>query len=292
MKRRLTAAATVLWAASAALAQTPARPAADPESKPFQSQSTSSITYTGGKEGERIVETTSVTFDVTGDSIPDRPRSSHLVVRTTTRSKWYVGDEGSDSTVTVETWPLGVDLKQKPLYAVSVSGIGAHIIDGNVLLVDRGDGGDVSWWSLYKLGSGQHLFDTYAELLKFPVSREDGNSRFAGLEVPPDNARDARLKDPHVIGVLSVASAEKLIREVLITCTDPKRATLLRGYEDVTRKLSVTEQPTGRTIRVEFEENFPSKPSSVVVSIPIVKDDLDPVHAQLPPGIKAVVWRR
>lgn len=292
MKRRFLPVWMALLAVLALLAQPPARKGADTESKPFQAQSTSSISYSGGKEGDRTVEITNVTYDISGDSVPGRPRGSRLTLRTTTRSKEIVGDEGIESTVTVEAWPLGVDLRQKPLYALTLPGMGARTLDLGILLVDRSDGGDVSWWSVYKLGTGQHLFDTYVELLRFTVSRADGTNRYAGLEVPPDDATDARLKEPHAVAVLAYASEEKVIREVLISCAGTSRAALLRSYADTTRTLAMVERPTGREIRIAFEDNYPSAPNPTVLSIPIVKDDLDVAHAQLPPGMRVAVWKR
>jgi hypothetical protein len=292
MRRQFLAAGAVLLAIPALLAQPPARKGADTRSKPFQAQSSSTISYSGGKEGDQTVEITNVSYDVSGDSVPGRPRGTHLVLRTTTRSKWIVGDEGSDSTVTVETWPLGVDPKQKPLYTLTLPGIGARALDVGILLVDRSDGGDVSWWSVYKLGTGQHLFDTYVELLRFTVSRADETGRYPGLEVPPDDATDARLKEPHAVAVLAYASGEKVIREVLITCADTTRATLLRSYADTTRTITLVERPGGREIRIAFEDNYPSPPNPTVLSIPIVKDDLDVAHAQLPPGLRVAAWKR
>ncbi len=290
-RHRFLAAGTVLLAASTLAGQSPAPQTADPLTLPFKAQSTSSISYTGGKEGYREVAITNVAYDVTGDSVSGRPFGSRLVLRTTTDSKFTVGDEGTESTVTIEAWPLGSDLKQKPLYTLKAPGVGARTVDGSLWLVDR-TLGEVFWWSAYRVGTGEHLFDTYVDLVRFTVSRADGSARYAGLEVPPDNAEDKRLKEPHVVAVLSFASDEKVIREVLITCADATRATLLRSYPDTTRTLKLVERPGGRDLRITFEDNYPSAPRTTVVSIPIVKDDLDAAHAQLPPGVRAANWRR
>jgi hypothetical protein len=279
---RIRIAAGVLLTATA-LAQPPARKGADKLSQPFKAQSSSTISYSGGKEEERTLDITNVTYEVHGNPL--------LVLRTSTHSKWIVGDEGTDSTATVEAWPMGVDLKQKPLYAVTLSGIGARTMEG-ILLFDRSDGGDSSWWSVYKLSNGQHLFDTYVELLHLTVSRADGTNRYAGLEVPPDDAADARLREPHAVAVLAYASEDKVIREVLITCADKDRAAILRSYADSTRTLALVERPGGRDIRIAFEDNYPSPLRTTVVSIPIVKDDLDVAHAQLPAGMRVAVWKR
>src|SRR5258708_7095129 len=61
--------------------------------------------------------------------------------------------------------------------------------------------------------------------------------RFVGFEVPPDDAADPRLREPHVIGVLTYAAAERVIRESLVTCDAPDRAAVYRSYADETREL-------------------------------------------------------
>jgi hypothetical protein len=292
MRRRFLAAGTLLLAVPALFSQPPASKNADAIKKPFQDRSTSSISYSGGKDGEQTVEVTNVAYEVSGDSVNGRPRASRLVLRTSTHSKQVVGDMGIEAAVTIEAWPLGGDLKRKALYAVTIPGIGARTLDGDLWLVDRSLDGDVPWWSVYQLGTGQHLFDTYVNLLRFTVSRADGSPRYAGFEVPPDDTADARLKEPHVVGVLTYASTGKVIREVLITCADATRARLLRAYEDTTRTVTLVERPAGREIRLAFEDSYPSPPRTTVVSIPIAADDLDVSHAQLPPGMRAAAWKR
>ncbi len=260
--------------------------------KPFQARSSSTISY-GSKDGSETVEITNVSFELTGDSVPGRPRSSHLVLRTTTHSTQIVGDKGVEATVTMEAWLLGVDLQRKPLYSVKVPAIGAQTLDGALWVADRGIDPDVNWWSVYKLATGQHLLDTYVDLLKFSSSREELKQRYAGLEAPPDDTPDSRLKDPCVIAVLTYASAEKVIREALVTCDNRERALELRSYAGSTRTLSVREGPAAQqAIRVSFSLNYPSPPNSAVVSIPISKDDLDLPHAGLPAGFHVSAWRR
>jgi hypothetical protein len=112
--------------------------------------------------------------------------------------------------------------------------------------------------------------------------------RYAGLEVPPDDARDARLKDPRVVAVLEYASEDQVIREALITCDDPRRARLLRSYEDESREFAGTSQ--GLTIA--FSQNYPSPPDTVTVAVPILNDDLDLARAKLPSGLHIAAWAR
>jgi len=225
--------------------------------------------------------------------VTGRPRGSRLVLRTTTHSTEVLGDKGIDATVTMEAWPLGTDLQSKALYTVKLPAVGAQTLEGALWLVDRGIDPDTTWWSVYKLGTGQHLLDTFVELLRFSISRETLMQRYAGLDVPADDTTDSRLKDQHVIAVLGYASAERMIREALITCDNQERATDLRSYADSSRQLSVVERAAGQqALRVSFSANYPSPPNPVAISIPIIKDDLDLSRAELPTGFHVATFRR
>jgi len=292
--------------ATALLAQ-PARsqPAARGASKTakvsFQAQAASTVTYSTQGD-EETVEIKNIAFEVTSEGVPGRPVSERLLLRKTTRSKQVVGDIGEETATTLEAWPLGIDPKQKPLYSLTVDGPDGETVDGALFVVSRGVE-DVDWWSVYKLGTGQHLFDTYVPLVKFSLSREIQELRYVGLEVPPDDATDARLREAHVAGVLTYASADKVIREALITCDDPKQAVTLRAYEDATRLISVAETPApatagkkagepGHAVRISINQNYPSAPETVNIVIPVAGNDLDLAHAQLPPRMHIAAWRR
>ena len=283
-RNSLAVGALVLAAAGAVFAQAPP--------KPYQAKSSSTFSY-GSKDGSETVEITNFAYELAGDSIPGRPPNSRLALRTTTQSTQVIGDKGVEASVTMEAWPLGVDFQRKPLYSVKVAGVGAQTLDGALWVADRGVDPDVAWWSVYKLGTGEHLLDTYVDLLKFSISREEWKQRYVGLEVPPDDTRDARLKDPRVVTVLTYASAEKVIREVVVTCDDRKRAVELRSYADSTRTLVLTERAPGQpAIRLSFSRNYPSTPNAASVSIPVVKDELDLTHAELPAGFHVAAFRR
>jgi hypothetical protein len=259
---------------------------------PFQSRSASTISYSV-KDGERTVEINNVAYQLADDFAPGRPPDSRLVVRSTTRSKEILGEKGIDGTVTLEAWPLGADLQGKARYTVKVPGVGVATVESDLWVVDRALNPDVNWWSVYNLATGRRLFDTYVDLLRFSISRETLTQRYAGLEVPSDDTSDARLKEPHVIAVLTYASAEKVVREALIACDDRERAVLLHSYWDSSRQLALVEGAAGRqALRISISANYPSPANTVVISIPIAKDDLDLAHAELPAGFHAAAFRR
>src|SRR4051794_15214889 len=96
---------------------------------PVQSQSASSVSLSS-KGDAQTLEIRNSTYEVAWGPVPGRPRTEKLLLRKTDASKQVIGDMGQDSTTTLEAWPLGVDLKQKPLYSVKVSGTGGRTVDG------------------------------------------------------------------------------------------------------------------------------------------------------------------
>lgn len=259
----------------------------------MHSEAASSLNITTESDGEQIVEIRNVQYDVTGTNIPGRPTEERLLLRSTTRSKEVLGDIGMDSNIALEAWPVGQDPRQKPLYTLNVSGADGHPLDNALYMVLRGLD-EVQWWSAYKLGSGQHLFDTYVPLVSFSITRDVMTTRNVGLDAPGDDTKDPRLKAPNVVTVITYASEDKVVREALVTCDDPRKAALLRSYADTTRTLSLVEdvaQPT-RTLRLYFNVNYPSPPDPVEVRIPVRNDDLDLAHAVLPKGMHISVFKR
>ena len=258
--------------------------------KPFQAQGTSGIAYRVDKD-EEIVETTNVAWQVTGTDIPVRPKNERLVLRTTAKQAQVLGDIGTDATVTIEAWPMGADLHSKPLYSVTQTGLEAHTLENALLQFSRGTE-EVEWWSLHQLGTGRHLFDTYVPPVNFSTSREFFISRYGALDVPPDDATDARLNEAHIVAVLVYASTEKVIREAMITADDVNRAKELRSYFDTRRTLTLRESPSlPPVLRLRFLSNDKVE-KETLVEVPITKDDLDLAAAKVPAGLHVKAWKR
>jgi hypothetical protein len=244
-------------------------------------QPASSYRYTV-KGDEKTIEITNVNYQVAS------PGRELLVLRMTTHSKQVIGDMGMQASTITEAWKVGVDLKTKPIYSVTVEGSESRVVEDALFVVSRGLE-EVAWWSVYRVANGAHLFDTYVPLVKFSISRDTVTMRYAGLEVPEDDIKDARLKEPHVVAVLTYASDAKVIREVLITSDDLKQAPLLRSFAD--ESWTVTDIG-GKSLRVTFTQNSPSPPAPVTLTIPIAGDDLELAHAQLPPHVHVAAWKR
>ena len=265
-------------------------PAAASKTSPLHAEAASTVSLSAKGE-EQTLDVNNVTFEVTGDSIPDRPQGQRLLLRKSTASQYVLGEKGQEASVTLEAWPLGADLQQKPLYKTKVSGVGGQTVDAALFVADRGLE-EVDWWSVYRLGTGQHLFDTYVPLLSFSISREILEMRYVGLEVPPDDAADARLKRPEVVAVLTYASEARVKREALLTCDNHDQAVELRSYSDTTRTMSVTDGRPPRAVRISFEDNATHPQPPLRITVPLHGDDLDISHAQLPRGLHLTNWNR
>jgi hypothetical protein len=256
----------VLFVAAAALAQT---------HQPFQSQSPASVLYRVNKDGQQTFDITNVAYEVTG----------RLLLRTTTRTKQVVDEIGMEASTTVEAWPLGVNPKQKPLYALQAQGLDCKTVDGALLVILRGLE-DTEWWSVYKIGTGEKLFNTYVPVLGFSIRRDIQTMRYVGLEVPEDPAAD-----PREVAVLTYASAERVLHAALVTSDDPKQAQMLRSFADASRAVTLIETPS-RALKLSVSQNYPATPGTVTIIVPIVRDDLDVAHAQLPAHLHVVSVKR
>ena len=264
--------------------------AAQPAHQPFQARAASTVALSEVGDSEEL-DITNVTYEVTPAYVPGRPGTGRLLLRQTCTSKAILEEPEWGSTTVLEAWPLGASLSQKPIYTIKATGMDGRTVDGSLFLIERGTG-DVEWWSVYQLGTGQHLFDTYVPLLGFSISRETLDMRYVGFEVPPDDVADARLKQPNVVGVITYASAEGRKHEALLTAANAKTAAELRSYSDATRTVSVVECAPPKAIRIFISQNAPSPANPVSLTIPVAADDLDVEHAQLPAGLHLSRWKR
>jgi hypothetical protein len=254
---------------------------------PQKVESTSSVSLNAN--GDRTVKIINVTYEITGQGIPGRPPAERLLLRQTVSSKQGLEDAGREATTILEAWPLGADLKQKPLYELKLQGVGGRIVDGSLFVADRRLE-DVEWWSVYRLGSGEHLLDTHVPLVNFSISKDVVEARYIGFEAPADDS--SRLQPANLVGVITYATPDRLKCEILLTHDDPHQAARLRSYADTTRTLTVGEERPPRAVRIVFQANDPGRPSAVIVNIPLVGDDLDLANAELPAGMRLAPFER
>ncbi|HWC95268.1 MAG TPA: hypothetical protein VG456_00925 [Candidatus Sulfopaludibacter sp.] len=248
----------------------------------FEARSESTLKYGRNSDGQDTVDIVNVTFDLAQTANQDR-----LILRKTHTEANVIDDMGNDPKITVEAWPLGVDLKEKPRYAITVEGQSAAVVDNALLVIDRTQ--EAPWWSVYHLDTGRPFFDTFAPLARFSLTDVVQTPRYAGLEIPGDDIADKRLKAPGVVGVLTYADEDRVRREALITCDNVERAQVLRSFADTTFELAAA----NKTIRITLTPFDPTghTPAAVLL-VPVVNDDLDLAHARLPAGIRMGAWKR
>src|SRR5215471_4820701 len=109
-----------------------------------------------GVTGPATAETVRCSVFIVDPEIPGRPRDERLLLRKRIRTREVVGDIGMEATTTVDAWLFGVDPKEKPTYTVTVSGTDPKAVNNDLLVISRGLE-EVDWWSVYRLGTGQHL---------------------------------------------------------------------------------------------------------------------------------------
>ncbi len=245
--------------------------------KPFQSQTPSSVNYTVNKYGAGVLDISNTFFEIT----------PNLLLRNSVKEHHEFDEIDVQASTTVEAWPLNVDIKEKPKYAIKTDGKDPRVLRGEVITILRGIE-EVEWWTVYRLDTGAKLFDSYTPVEPFSIRRDELTLRYAGVEISNDETKDPRLKAANVVGVVTYASAEKVIREALLTCDDPKKAELLRSLAD--SKMTLTASAV--SLRLSISQNYPSPSNTVTVTIPIAKDDLDFAKAQQPAGVHVAAWKR
>ena len=72
---------------------------------------------------------------------------------------------------------------------------------------------------------------------------------------------------------------------------EAKQAQTLRSFADASRSVTLDESPA-RVLRISISQNYPSAPGTVTITVPIVRDDLDLAHAQLPAHLHIKAWTR
>jgi hypothetical protein len=159
----------------------------------------------------------SVTTEVAG------PPEARLTLRRTESTERIPDEKGMEALT-----ELAVSRGGKLLYTLKVEGFDGRPLDDTLYVIARGVE-DVEWWSVYRLADGRHLFDSHVPLSRFAPGR------YAGFEVPEDG--DPRLRDSHLFGIVTIATAAGEVRRFPLRAKDPRLAMRLRSYWDAQRTL-------------------------------------------------------
>lgn len=151
------------------------------------------------------------------------PADARLTLRRTESTERIPDEKGMEALT-----ELAVSRNGRLLYSLKVEGFDGKPLDDTLYVIARGVE-DVEWWSVYRLADGRQLFDTHVRPVRFAPGR------YAGFEVPEDG--DPRLRDAHLFGIVTIATAAGEVRRYPLRAKDERHAMRLRSYWDAQRKL-------------------------------------------------------
>jgi hypothetical protein len=227
--------------------------------------------------------------------------ADRMLLRLHLTRKWDVNSPEGEGHVRLDAFDAKSGASGEPLYTVEAEGSAATILPECLLRIDRGLE-DFQWWQVNDLAAGTPLFETMAEPLVFATLDDDQirSTHAAGFYVPPDDEADKRLADPHVVGLLTLATDGKVATRFLVTATDPEKAAALRSYWDERRYLAVVETgKDGALGSATAEQPLSKRPLSLEISwpvaglalrLPLGPGGLKTEGATIPHGLQVASW--
>ncbi|HWA45928.1 MAG TPA: hypothetical protein VHA10_22100 [Hypericibacter adhaerens] len=245
----------------------------------------------------RMLDNTSFDFSSCRQALD----ADRMLLRLHVTQQWDVNSPEAEGHVRLDAFEAKTGTTGTPLYTVEAEGAAGHILADCLFQIDRGLE-DLEWWQINDLATGTLLFETMAEPLIFATIDDEQirSSNAAGFYVPPDDEADKRLADPHVVGLVTLASDGKVVSRFLVTASDPEKAAVLRSYWDERRYLAVIETgKAGALGSATAEEPLSKRPLSLEVSwpvaglalrLPIGPGGLRIEGASVPQGLEIAPW--
>lgn len=235
----------------------------------FNALSGESVFGVREKDGRMDGRLVNVSFQTMHVAMPGDPRPRRLLLRLELTNADVFSSRLGEGRVRLDAWPLdGVeDVKRPALYTVVAPGRAASLADDATLVVEHG-----GRRSVYALASGQWLYDWEAPPASYAAEGE--RRRTVALAAVEEDM------PPRSIAVLTLATAQAVLKRVMITADDPTRARLLRSSVGMIRPVPRFEDATRRTIDLSLPAGL--------MRIPVVGDDLDIANAQIPQGLRLV----
>lgn len=221
------------------------------------------------KDGRLDGRMVNVNFQTMHVAVPGDPRPHRMLLRLEVINADVFASRPGEGRVRLDAWPLdGVeDVRRPALYTIVAPGRAASLSDDGTLLVEHG-----ARRSVYALAGGQWLYDWESPPSSYNV---DGERRRTVALAPAEEDMPAR-----TIAVLTLATAQAVLKRVMIVADDPTRARLLRSSVGMIRPVPRFDDATRRTIDLSLPAGL--------MRIPVVGDDLDIANAQIPQGLRLV----
>jgi hypothetical protein len=216
-----------------------------------------------------------VNFHTAQILMPGDPRPRRVLLRLDIINTDVFSSGRAEGMVRLDAWPLDApeDLRKPPLYTIVAGGRAATIEEDGTLVVERS-----GRRSVYSLADGGWMYDTDTAVAAFTLDGE--RRRVVALSGMEDDMPAS------TVAVLTYASAQGVLKRVLITAQDPTRARLLRSSVPLIRPVARMEDAAKRTIDLPL--------AAGMVRIPVAGDSLDLATAQVPVGLALVPltpWR-
>lgn len=210
-----------------------------------------------------------VSFQTMHVVMPGDPRPRRLLLRLEVTNADVFASRPGEGRVRLDVWPLdGIDDVRGPsLYTIVAPGRSAAFGEDGTLVVEHSNRRGV-----YALSSGQWLYDWEAPPATFTAEGE--RRRVVALASVEEDM------PPRAIAVLTLATAQTVLKRVMIVADDPTRARLLRSTIGMIRPVPRMDDSTRRTIDLSLPAG--------TMRIPVTGDDLDIAAAQVPQGLGVV----
>lgn len=235
----------------------------------FNALSGESVFGVREKDGRLDGRMVNVGFQTMHVAMPGEPRPRRLLLRLETTNADVFASRPGEGRVRLDAWPLdGVeDVTRPALYTIVAPGRSAVLTEDGTLVVEHG-----SRRSVYALAGGQWLYDWESPPTSYTA---DGERRRTVALAAVEEDMPARS-----IAVLTLATAQAVLKRVMIVADDPTRARLLRSSIGMIRPVPRFDDATRRTIDLSLPAGL--------TRIPVVGDDLDIANAQIPQGLRLV----
>lgn len=228
----------------------------------FSGESVFGVRNIDGRMQARLVNVNFITALV---AAPGQMRPRRLLLRLeVVNADVFAGTEGQGR-VRLDAWALEDErsVLAPPLYTVIAPGRNGRLEDEALLMVEIGQR-----HSAYSLSDGSWLYDADGPVAGFSQgqSRRMVAAAAADDEMPPGS-----------VAVVSYASAQKVLKRVLISASDATRARLLRTSISLIRPLVRNDEMGRRWLDLTLPAG--------IIRIPFLDDSLDLAHAVVPPGL-------
>lgn len=239
----------------------------------YRGESTVGIT---DKSGETTLTISNVVHELTRMLVSPRGRMEQILLRIESRSEETMDAPGITGKVRLSARPINGARETAVLYDLTLDGRSARLDDSGFIAVDLDDGAARSVRAYHLASTGERLFETAAGLASIVIPGPSYRWRYAAFLPIMDDRSDLLSKQPNIIGVITYAAPDRVVRQIAVEAESAEKAAQLRSIWDEEHFLSWVpgDQPV-LSLRLA--------PSGLSLLLPVKDDDLQPGPA--PAGI-------